>query len=103
MSANVSDAVASLLAQPPAQRSLGPYQLTEPLGKGGFAPVWLAREMFGGSELRTVAVKLFGIQSRSGMEPGEEGAKVTAKQRARIIEEARALCRVEHPNVVRFN
>jgi serine/threonine protein kinase len=102
-----SDALANLLKRPPAKRFLGPYQLTEPLGKGGFAPVWLGREMFGDSELRTVAVKLFSIQGRGSKlqrKGGGKGGKPrsTAPQRARIIEEARALCRVEHPNVVRF-
>jgi serine/threonine protein kinase len=102
------DAVALLLKKPPAKRFLGPYQLTEPLGKGGFAPVWLAREMFGDSELRTVAVKLFAMQAaprpkkRDGDKLPASRPRSTAPQRARIIEEARALCRVEHPNVVRF-
>ncbi len=79
-----------LLALPESQRRLGPFVLVEQLGRGGFAPVWLAREVYGAAELRTVAVKLFqvgGLCDRRG---------------ARVIDEARALCRVEHPNVVRF-
>ena len=77
-----------LLALPEHQRRLGPFVLVEQLGRGGFAPVWLAREVYGAAELRTVAVKLFPVGG--------------AAARARVIEEARALCRVEHPNVVRF-
>ena len=56
----------------------------------GSRPCGLAREVYGAAELRTVAVKLFpvgGLRDRRG---------------ARVIDEARALCRVEHPNVVRF-
>jgi len=69
---------------------IGPFRIVAPIGEGGFAPVFLAVEEHGGVELRTVALKLFAP---------DELADLT---RERIIEEARALCRVEHPNVVRF-
>ncbi len=82
--------------------SLGPYHLVRELGKGGFAPVWLAREMYGDSELRTVAIKLFALGDAAPSERGSHDSRSTQPHRARVIEEARALCRVEHPNVVRF-
>ena len=71
---------------------LGPYMLVAQIGRGAFAPVWLARELWGDVELRTVAIKLFA--------PGEGSGAGAARMRA--LEEARALCRVEHPNIVRF-
>ncbi|MDC3957020.1 serine/threonine-protein kinase [Polyangium jinanense] len=82
-------ALSSLITRPPEQRRIGPFVLVEQLGAGGYAPVWLARETYGKAELRTAAVKLFSLD-------------VNANDRSRILEEARALCRVEHPNVVRF-
>jgi eukaryotic-like serine/threonine-protein kinase len=75
------------LERPAAERRIGPLELCEQLGRGGFAPVWLGREIYGQTELRTAAVKLFALDA----------------QRSRIVDEARALCRVEHPNVVRFH
>ena len=88
-----------------ADRRLGPYRLEKELGRGGFAPVWLATEMYGETELRTVAIKLFALGDDGPTSSGtrDSSRSSTAKlQRDRIIEEARALCRVEHPNVVRF-
>ncbi len=38
---------------------VGPFRLVAELGRGGFAPVWLAAEEYGGVEIRTVALKLF--------------------------------------------
>lgn len=81
--------------------------LLEQLGRGGAAPVWLAREVYGATELRTAAVKLFAlgpssVPARGGAPPGVEGETVARARRDRIVEEARALCRVQHPNVVRF-
>src|SRR6185369_6791970 len=68
---------------------------------GGFAPVWLAREMYGETELRAAAVKLFALQG-SPEGGGGSSAGTLGPARERITAEARALCRVEHPNVVRF-
>lgn len=82
-------ALAAFLELPSEERTLGPYRLVEQLGRGGFAPVWLAREVHGDKEFRTVAVKLFHVE-RAG------------ESRDLILEEARALCQVEHPNIVRF-
>jgi serine/threonine protein kinase len=83
-------AIERLLARSEPERRVGPFLLVRQLGRGGFAPVWLARETFGGETLRAAAVKIFALDAR------DRGAS------RRIIEEARALCRVEHPNVVRF-
>jgi serine/threonine protein kinase/tetratricopeptide (TPR) repeat protein len=77
--------------------SLGPYRLVRRLGSGGFAPVWLAEEVHDGKRLRDVAVKLFALPAP--LIPGSPDAE---RWRAGIIAEARALCRVEHPNVVRY-
>lgn len=73
-----------------SSRRIGPFRLVRALGAGGFAPVYLAVEEHGGLELRAVALKVF-----------SRGAS-SAAERARIIAEARALCRVDHPNIVRF-
>jgi serine/threonine protein kinase len=85
-------AITSLLERPPDERRIGPFVLVEQLGSGGFAPVWLARETYGKTVLRTAAVKLFPLEGEGIGQPGQ----------SRIVEEARALCRVEHPSVVRF-
>ncbi|WP_437325821.1 nSTAND1 domain-containing NTPase [Sorangium sp. So ce381] len=73
---------------------IGPFQLVRELGKGGFAPVALARELYRDRdievEIRRVAIKLF--------VPDE-----ARQPRAQVIEEARLLCQVEHPNIVRFH
>jgi WD40 repeat protein/serine/threonine protein kinase len=91
------DRLASLSEE---ERKIGPFQLDHQLGRGGFAPVWLAREVYGATELRTVAIKLFaaGVEERTSL--ATRGS--TARETERIIEEARAICQVEHPNVVRF-
>ena len=79
---------------------VGPYVLVQKLGQGGFAPVWLAKEMYGETELRSAAVKLFTVDRVAG---GARLDPVAAEaHRLRVIEEARVLCHVEHPNVVRF-
>jgi serine/threonine protein kinase len=79
---------------------IGSFRLVAELGEGGFAPVFLAVEEYGGTELRTVALKLFAIDELSPTTGSTDGGVRSARDR--IIEEARALCRVEHPNVVRF-
>jgi serine/threonine protein kinase len=94
-SVRVAPALERLLDAPDAERQIGPYRLVKPIGSGGFAPVWIAKEVYDGVELRTVAVKLFALE---GSAP-ERGSRA---QRDRILDEARALCRVEHPNIVRF-
>ncbi|MDB5213819.1 MAG: uncharacterized protein JWO86_1746 [Myxococcaceae bacterium] len=91
-------AIARLLASSSPPR-LGPFRFVAELGEGGFAPVFLAAEEYGGAELRTVALKLFAIDDVTG---GSATLGSRSQARERIVEEARALCRVEHPNVVRF-
>jgi hypothetical protein len=83
------ESVQRFLERPASERRIGPLELCQPLGRGGFAPVWLAREIYGHTELRSAAVKLFASAARH-----DDAASVVA--------EARALCGVEHPNVVRF-
>lgn len=81
-----SPAIARILERDPPR--LGPFRIVAELGEGGFAPVFAAVEEHAGVELRTVALKLFAT------------AQVASADQ--ILDEARALCRVEHPNVVRF-
>ena len=101
--ARLALSIKSLLERPDAERRLGPFTLVSALGRGGFAPVWLAKEIYGATELRTAAVKLFSLDPTGA---GEDDARISgpssAAARDRIVEEARSLCQVEHPSVVRF-
>lgn len=94
---SLGDGGAPLLERPTEARVLGPYRLLRKLGQGSFAPVWLAEETFEGRHLREVAVKVFLLPTRL-----PSGSPAVAAWRDRIVAEARALCRVEHPNVARF-
>jgi serine/threonine protein kinase len=89
MSGRLPDAVRRLLELPEGERKIGAFRLKRPLGQGGFAPVWLADEVAGSAVLRQAAVKLFALE-RGG------------EARQAIIDEAARLCRLEHPNIVRF-
>lgn len=91
---SLAPSLRALLDRPAAARRLGPFVLVHQLGHGGFAPVWLAREVYDEVEIRRAAVKLFAFA------PGVPGASEEA--RPQIMEEARLLCRVEHPNIPRF-
>jgi serine/threonine protein kinase len=95
----VAATIKRFLERPDAERRLGPFLLVRQLGSGGFAPVWLAKEVYGTTEVRTAAVKLFSLQ-RSQRKP--DRSEVADAVRAGIIAETSALCKVEHPNVVRF-
>ena len=86
-------AIAELVGEPESSRRLGQFALIKQLGRGGFAPVWLAREEYAGRELRTVALKLFSFDAGDDQVGSVE----------QVLEEARTLCRVEHPNIVRFH
>ncbi len=96
-SAVVPDPIESILER--EGRSIGPFRLRQRLGSGGFAPVYLATETYGDEVLRTVAVKLF-LAPR--LAPALGGG-VDPRVREALVHEARALCKVEHPNVVRFH
>jgi serine/threonine protein kinase len=69
---------------------IGPFRLVTQLGEGGFAPVFLASEAYGGVEVRVVALKLFFTE--------DVGSAVFEQ----VVAEARSLGRVEHRNVVRY-
>src|SRR5688572_25042886 len=85
-----SPAIREFIAAPEAARRLGPYRCTALLDKAGTAPVFRAVEEHAGLSLRDVAVKVFDIGK------GKDG-------NSRVVDEARSLCRVQHPNVVRFH
>lgn len=90
----------ALLSRPAEERHLGPYVLETPLGRGGFAPVWKAREVYGATEVRTVAIKIFPVAPLPSPPPSSGSP---SSRHDPVIWEARALCRVEHPNIVRFH
>lgn len=91
-----SPRIREFLAAPDDARRLGPYRCKELLDKAGSAPVYRAVEEHAGLALREVAVKIFDIgQTKAG--EANEGWQ------ARVVDEARALCRVQHPNVIRFH
>lgn len=89
-------ALKTFLDRPAEARRLGPFQLLHPLGRGSFAPVWLARELHGDVEIRRAAIKLFAV------EPEAPGGSEAALRRDRILEEARLFGRIEHPNLGRL-
>src|SRR5688572_22211010 len=97
MPAPLSTRALPFLGRPDDARWFGPFRLVCQLGRGGFAPVWLAEEIYEGGKLRDVAIKLFFLPDGIA-----RGSAEAARWREGIFDEARALCRVEHPNVVRF-
>ena len=67
------------------QDKFGPYVLKQPIGQGGMGKVWAAHE----HELdRDVALKLIAKD------------KVDEQSRRRFLNEARAMARLNHPNIV---
>lgn len=94
MAIELSHAVRGLLSMAEPERMLGAYRLKRQLGRGGFAPVWLAEEVCADTTLRLAAVKLFAL------DPQPRRGRSAAAQA--IVDEARRLCQVEHPNIVRF-
>ncbi|MEP7124256.1 MAG: serine/threonine-protein kinase [Byssovorax sp.] len=95
----VAATIKTFLERPDAERRLGPFLLVNQLGRGGFAPVWLAHEVYGDTVVRSAAVKLFALQRG----PKSSGSRRVADAvRDGIVAETSALCKVEHPNVVRF-
>jgi len=91
-----SPRIRDFLAAPDDARRLGPYRCKTLLDEGGSAPVYRAVEEHAGLSLREVAVKVFDIGRP------QTGAAADGWQ-ARVMDEARALCRVQHPNVIRFH
>lgn len=69
------------------RRSLGRYELTHELGRGGMGVVWAAYDHDHGRE---VAVKLLAPRSR--------GAELTTLER-RFLREARLTSRLDHPGI----
>lgn len=80
---------------------IGPFRIITQLGEGGFAPVYLAAEEYGGVELRIVALKVF-LTGQPGQQTPSSTATIGASLFDQVLSEARALSRVEHPNIVRF-
>src|SRR5215468_3626701 len=91
MSMSLPERLRALLDLPEADRTIGAFHLKQQLGRGGFAPVWLADEVADRVTLRQAAIKLFAIDPRLGDQARQD-----------IIAEAARLCRVEHPNIVGF-
>ena len=92
-----SPAIREFLAAPDASRRLGPYWCKDLLDKAGSAPVFRAVEEHAGHKLREVAIKVFDIGKGKGAAAGEDDWQ------QRVVDEARSLCRVQHPNVIRFH
>ncbi len=66
---------------------LGPYEIVEPLGKGGMGEVYRANDL---RLNRSVAIKIVA-----------GGATVSAERRERFDREAQAVAKLDHPNVCR--
>jgi serine/threonine protein kinase len=116
-----SPSIRDFLAAPDEARRIGPYRCKELLDKAGAAPVYKAVEEHAGLSLREVAIKIFDIGTGPAKppipaKPGAPALKPTASAAAearlslapeawqqRILDEARSLCRVQHPNVIRFH
>jgi tetratricopeptide (TPR) repeat protein len=71
--------------EPPAERRLGPYRLTERIGRGGMGVIWRAEDTRLG---RTVAVKL--LPPELAQDP---------RSKARFLQGARAVSALDHPNI----
>jgi eukaryotic-like serine/threonine-protein kinase len=91
-----SSAIREFLATPDDARRLGPYRCKDLLDKAGSAPVFRAVEEHAGLSLREVAIKVFDIGRAQG------GVAAEGWQ-SRVVDEARSLCGVQHPNVIRFH
>lgn len=83
----VAGAVGAGLGTGAMRRSLGRYELTRELGRGGMGVVWAAYDRDHGRE---VAIKLLAPRSR--------GAELTTLER-RFLREARLTSRLDHPGI----
>ena len=72
----------------PAGTRLGPYEIVEPLGKGGMGEVYRAQDL---RLNRFVAIKIV-----------LSGTRVTGEQRERFHREAQSVARLVHPSVCRL-
>ncbi|GGV12788.1 hypothetical protein GCM10010182_36390 [Actinomadura cremea] len=68
----------------------GRYELVEPLGRNGTGPVWRARDLVPDREIAVQEVSL----------PDHLGGDATGRAHARIVREARAATRLDHPGIV---
>jgi len=75
------------------RRIAGRYLLGAKLGRGGMGTVWRATDELLGRE---VAVKEIVLPAADGSGPGQDAATV----RARVLREARAAARLNHPGIV---
>ncbi|MBS2020174.1 MAG: AgmX/PglI C-terminal domain-containing protein [Deltaproteobacteria bacterium] len=98
-----SPAIREFLSAPEDARRLGPYRCKELLDKAGRAPVYRAVEEHAGHPIREVAVKVFDIGKPKIGAPAPAPGKKDDSWQARVVDEARTLCRVQHPNVIRFH
>ena len=78
-----------MVTQRAQRRVQNRYELLEPLGRGGMGVVWLAEDDV---LQRKVAIKQ--VEIPSGV-PADE----VESMRARVMREARAAARLNHPNV----
>ncbi|MFI0445085.1 serine/threonine-protein kinase [Actinomadura sp. 6N118] len=75
----------------------GRFELVDRLGSGGMGTVWRARDL---ALHREVALKEV---RPAGSDPAREDPELARKMRERVLREARALARIDHPNVVRIH
>jgi eukaryotic-like serine/threonine-protein kinase len=94
-----STAIREFMASPAETRRLGPYRCKDLLDKAGTAPVFKAVEEHAGHSIREVAVKVFDIGRSATSSPAIAPSAATNN----VVDEARSLCRVQHPNVIRFH
>ncbi len=72
----------------------GRFELLDRLGSGGMGAVWRARDVVLEREVALKEVQL------AGADTGPQDPDTARRMRERVLREARALARVEHPNVV---
>ncbi|MFG2000014.1 serine/threonine-protein kinase [Spirillospora sp. NPDC048911] len=75
----------------------GRFELIDRLGSGGMGTVWRARDM---ALHREVALKEV---RPAGADPARDDPEMARQMRERVLREARALARIDHPNVVRIH